>query len=80
MDQLIKELAAFKAELKRNATDDDHDIEIGNIAAAEKAAKDGDKSKALEFLSKAGKWTIEILTKIGTSLGAALLKELIIPR
>src|SRR4051812_21132105 len=60
--KLATELALVRAEMKKKAAPDDatHDAAIGTIAQAESAAKAGDKSKALELLKGAGKWTLDV--------------------
>ena len=48
---------------------------LGEVARAEEAAKAKDSSKVAESLKAAGKWTLDIATKIGTSLATEALKE-----
>jgi hypothetical protein len=75
LGELVAELGRVRTEMKRKAdsADADHDAEIGAIARAEKAAKDGDKSRALEFLKGAGKWTLDV----AKSVAAGIVKDAI---
>ena len=50
---------------------------IGNVAMAEKAAKEGDGPKALEYLKAAGKWALDTATKIGSSVASAAITKAI---
>lgn len=75
LPNLANELAKLRAAAKAEATLDEHDEAIGNLASAEKAAKSGDKSKTMQFLATTGKWTLEMATKVGVPLAVAALKE-----
>jgi hypothetical protein len=50
-------------------------MSIGEIAKAEKAAKENDRPKALERLSVTRRWAFDVTTKIGTTLVAAAIKS-----
>jgi len=76
---LAAELAQLRAELKANATEPEHDMAIGAVAAAESEAKKGDQSKTLEYLSKAGNWAIDIASKIGVAVATDALKRAMMP-
>ena len=75
LGQLAAELGRVRTEMKKTGDPDDatHDAEIGKIAQAETAAKSGDKSKALEVLKGAGKWTLEV----AKSVAAGIVKDAI---
>ena len=77
MHSLIEELEKLRLAAKKQAVDVEHDKEVGVIAAAQDAAKKGDKPKLLQHLASAGKWTLDIATKIGTTLAASVIKEAI---
>jgi hypothetical protein len=71
--ELAKQLSSVRAEMKRRAkehpsSEDDADAEIGTVALAEKAAKGGDPSQAVQLLKTAGKWTLGIATAIAAKL------------
>jgi hypothetical protein len=63
--------------MKQDGTEPDHDIATGNVALAEKSAKEGDGPKALQYLKAAGKWAQEAATKIGVEVAAAAITKAI---
>lgn len=71
---LTKELAELRLKLKEKALEPEHDISIGAIASAESYAKEGNGPKTIEHLSKAGKWALDIATKIGVPVATEALK------
>ncbi len=74
LDVLAKELSDLRKELRSNAETPDQDLAVGAVASAEIAAQNGDGPKALEWLSKSGKWTFDVATKIGAGVATAALK------
>jgi hypothetical protein len=74
LSELASELETLRATLKDQATAPDHDLAVGEVAAAEIAAKGGDGPKALEHLKKAGGWALGVATAIGTTVAAAAIK------
>jgi hypothetical protein len=73
--ELAGQLSSLRAELLKRAHHPEHYTEIGAISSAEIEAKTGNGSKMLEYLSKAGRWTFEVATKVGVTLAADVLKE-----
>jgi hypothetical protein len=71
---LARELDALRSAMRSQASDTEHDIAIGAIAAAGVAAAKGDGPTALAKLKDAGKWAFDVATKIGVSVAAAALK------
>jgi hypothetical protein len=65
---LASELAVLKTELKKLATDVEHEFSVANVAAAESAAKKGDAAESFKYLKAAGKWALDTATKIGTEV------------
>ena len=63
--------------MKQEATEPEHDVAIGDIAKAEKAAKEGDGPKVLEYLKAAGKWALDIAIKVGSSVASAAITKAI---
>lgn len=53
----------------------EHYIAFGEIAKAEKSAKDEDSSGVAESLTSAGKWALDVAAKIGTSLATEAIKK-----
>jgi len=75
LQTLASELSALRAAMREHASGDpEEDLNIGNVAAAEKSASEGDGPKALEHLKSAGKWAFDVATKIGTGVATAALK------
>ncbi|MBV8265827.1 MAG: hypothetical protein JO252_05725 [Planctomycetaceae bacterium] len=72
---LAEELGRLRATMRREASEPEHDEALGAVASAEKAAKQSDGPRALEYLKAAGKWTLGIAEKIGTELAVAAMKK-----
>jgi len=75
LSQLVEELSRLREALLEEAKNPEQYTEIGAVASAEIEAKNGQGSKVLEYLSKTGKWVLDVATKIGTTLAAAAIKE-----
>ena len=71
---LATQLSQLRAAMSEERESAEHDISIGQVAAAEQAASKGDGPKALEYLKNAGKWALDIASKIGVELATATLK------
>ena len=78
MATLAIELSLLRMEMKKFTTTPEQDIEIATIANAEIAAKQEDKQKLISILKNAGKWTLDVATKIGVSLATEVLKKSIV--
>jgi len=74
---LSKELLALRNSMQSEATTAEHFAEIGAVASAEIEAEKGNGAKALEALSKAGKWSLGVAEKIGVNVATAALKSAI---
>jgi hypothetical protein len=72
---LAVELATLRQEMRRAATGPEEDVAIGQIAAAEVAAKQGDAAGAVRLLKSAGKWALEIASKIGVNVASEVIKK-----
>jgi hypothetical protein len=75
MRTLAVELSSLRREMKQIATEPEHDIAIGQIAAAETAAQKGDAGTVLRHLKSAGKWGFDVATKIGVSVASEAIKK-----
>jgi hypothetical protein len=75
MTALAAELSRLRAEARKEATEPEHDIAISEIAKAEQAAKEGQSSKVMEHLKAAGKWALDVATKLGTSVALEAIKK-----
>ncbi len=71
---LQEQLSRLREALRSEAQTPEQDVAVAAVANAELAAKNGDGPKAMEWLSKAGKWTFDVATKIGVGVAAAALK------
>jgi hypothetical protein len=72
---LATELARLRAEMKTEATEPEHDVAVGAVAAAEAEAKKGNESSAMEHLARAGKWALELGIKIGVPVAIEAIKK-----
>jgi uncharacterized protein YjbI with pentapeptide repeats len=77
LTSLANDLGRLRAATKQEGTDPEHDIATGNVALAEKAAKEGDGPKALQHLKAAGKWALDAAAKIGVEVAGTALKKAI---
>lgn len=73
-EQLEKEISKLHQEMKKLAQTDEHEIAVGEILKAKKAAKEKNKEKVYENLKSAGKWALDTATKIGTPLLIEIFK------
>ena len=77
MGALSAELTALRRTLMTEVKSTDHGIALGHVAAAEAAASDGDGARVMKHLKSAGKWVLDMATKVGLAVAkAALLKAL----
>ena len=72
---LATDLAKLRAEMKSQATEPDHDVAVGEIAAAESAAKKGDEKSVLDHLKNAGEWAMAIGIKVGVPVAIEAIKK-----
>jgi len=77
LDALAAQLATLRAAMREEPDDPDRDIIIGNVAQAEKAARQHDPGPVAEHLRAAGKWAVGIAEKIGVGVAAAAIKAAI---
>ena len=72
--QLASELTQLRSALTKEASEPDHFVALGEVAAAEKAATADDGPTALQHLKKAGAWVWDIGTKVGIGVATAAAK------
>jgi hypothetical protein len=72
---LANELSKLHQAMKAEGNEVEHDIAISEVAKAEQAAKAKNSSKIAEHLKSAGKWSLEIASKIGVPLAIDALKK-----
>lgn len=68
LEDLYRELKILRKELKKAAKTAEQDIEVGNVALAEKAAKEGDTETLQSHLRKVGTWALEIARESATKI------------
>ena len=72
---LAVELDRLRLALKQEASTPEQDAALGAVAAAQTAAQSGDGPTTLSYLSGAGKWALDVGTKIGTGVAVAAIKS-----
>lgn len=72
---LADQLAQLQKTLKVRASEPEEHVELGNVGLAEKEARKGNGAKALEYLSKVGKWALDTAIEIGTEVAAKVIKS-----
>lgn len=75
LPQLAGELSRLRQEMKKDAVEPEHDIAVSEVAKAEQAAKAGEGSKVVEHLKAAGKFALDVGTRIGAGLVVEVLKK-----
>lgn len=70
LPRLADELGQLRLAIRAEGTTIEHDKALASVAAAEEAAQKRDGAGALRHLQVAGKWTLDVATKIGTSVAA----------
>lgn len=71
---LANELAALRQALKDAAQSAEHDAAVGEVAAAETAAKKGDGPSVLERLKSAGEWVLDVAVQKSLAMAVTALK------
>lgn len=74
LPSLAKELSTLRIKMRERAVEPEQDEAIGAIATAEREAKNGNGSKVLESLAKAGKWTLDTAKEIGVNVAVEAIK------
>lgn len=73
--KLAEEIRKLREQMELLSSSADHVYEIEKVKEAEKAATDGDKSKALQILEHIGTWAFAIAEDIGVPLVIAAIKS-----
>jgi hypothetical protein len=74
LSKLADELAVLRATMRTEAHSAEEDAALGAVAEAETAARAGDRTRALERLKAAGKWALDVATKVGVEIATTALK------
>ncbi|HEX3148357.1 MAG TPA: hypothetical protein VHR66_09760 [Gemmataceae bacterium] len=77
LEALASELSRLRTSMKEVAASPEQDSAIGEVAAAEVAARKGDGAGMLSRLAGAGQWALDVATKIGVSVASEALKKAI---
>jgi hypothetical protein len=77
VQQLGRELTALRTALNKEASEPEQFVALGEVAAAEKAAKEGDGPTALRHLKTAGAWVWDVATRVGIGVATAAAKTAI---
>ena len=72
--ELAKELGALRAAMRAAASEPEHELSIGAVAAAEAAVAAGDGVRTLEYLKEAGNWALDVATNIEVNIASYALK------
>jgi len=75
LTQLAGDLLKLRQAMSEEAKGPAHYIALGEVAKAEEAAMTKNSSKVAESLGGAGKWALDVATKIGASLAIEAIKE-----
>jgi hypothetical protein len=75
LEKLANERGKLREAMTQEAKETSHYLAVGEGAKAEEAAKAKASSKVVESLKAAGKWTLDVATKIGVSLATDVLKQ-----
>ncbi len=72
---LVAELGQLREAMRAEAQSPEHDVALGAVASAQSAAENGDGPGALSHLKSAGKWALDVATKIGVNVATAAIKS-----
>lgn len=72
---LTLELEKLKKILKEKAEQPEEFVSVSNVASAEKASKEKNYGKAVEFLKSGGKWVLDTAKDIGVNVVAELINK-----
>jgi len=75
LQNLAGELATLRRAMRLAAVKPEHDISIGQVAAAEIAAQKRDVCSVVRQLTGAGKWAFDVATKTGVSVASEAMKK-----
>lgn len=75
LPELARELEKLRTAMRSGAESAEHDVSIGAVATAQAAAENGDGPGALAHLETAGKWALDVATKIGVGVATAAIKS-----
>jgi hypothetical protein len=71
---LSKELGILKAQLRSLASNPQEELSVANVTLAENSSKMADSTSTYKYLKSAGKWSLDVATKIGTTVAAKAIE------
>ncbi len=72
---LANDLERLRTAMLSESKNADQDEAVADVAEAEAAAKMGDAKGVFAFLKRAGKWAMDVATKIGTTVAAKAIEK-----
>ena len=75
LPQLARELAELRATLQKEASTSDEYRALAAVAEAEEAAAKGDGSTALKRLEAAGRWALDVATRIDIPVATKAIRS-----
>jgi hypothetical protein len=73
--KLADDLARLRDAMAKESTSAEQFAAVGNVASAEVEARKEQGPTTLEYLSKAGRWALDVATKIGVPVAIEALKK-----
>ena len=74
---LTIELEKLRAAVAQHAQEAEEQVQVGVVAAASIAAKNGEREKVMSYISQMGKWTLGVAEKIGVGVATKLIMQAI---
>ena len=72
---LVDELQKLQLALREKVTEPEYCKALASVTCAAEAADKKDRATVMQHLKAAGKWTLDIATKIGTTVAARVIAE-----
>lgn len=73
--ELASQLGELRSAMRAQASEFEHDVALGAIAAAEDAARQANGQRAFEYLQKAGAWALGVAKDIGDDVAATAIAK-----
>jgi len=73
--ELASQLSTLREAMRTRSTEEDHDIAVGNVASAVKAAKEKNIPDVIKYLKAAGSWAYNIAEKLSIPIAIEIIKK-----
>jgi uncharacterized protein YjbI with pentapeptide repeats len=73
--KLADELSVLRQAMSQQAMEKEQHLAVGEVAKAEQAAIEKDKSKVLKHLKSAGGWALDVAKKVSVSIASEAIKQ-----